>query len=76
VLRKNDHNITQQSLFMVATGKKNRGRPKETLRITIGRKSKSMNFKNFKELKDVAIHRPNWRAMVSALCAAYGPGEL
>jgi hypothetical protein len=32
VMRKNDMNITQQQLFWVPTKKRNKGRPKETLR--------------------------------------------
>jgi hypothetical protein len=34
-----------------------------------------MNLNNIQELKDVAMQRPKWRAMVSALCAVYGPGD-
>jgi hypothetical protein len=75
VLKKNDQNITQQSLFCIPTGKKNRGRSKETLRRTIDRESKSINLNNIQALKNVAMQRPKWRPMGSALCAAYGSDE-
>ena len=74
VLRMNSLRIPHQSLNWVPSGVRRRGRPRETLRRTINREGMSMNLNNTQELKDLATQRQKWKAMVSALCAAYGPG--
>jgi hypothetical protein len=51
-------------------------RPRETLRRTILREAKSMRLNIIQHTKDLAVQRPKWRAMVTALCAAHGPGGL
>lgn len=43
-------------------------------RRTILRESTSTGVKNIQELKLMALNRPGWRTMVSAVCAANGTG--
>jgi hypothetical protein len=76
VLRKNNQRIPHQTFLWTPTGKRGRGRPRETLQRTILREAKSMCLNNSQNLKDLAVQRPKWRAMVTALCAVHGPGGL
>jgi hypothetical protein len=76
VLRMNIQRIPHQAFLWTAAGRRSRGRPRETLRRTILRETKSMRLNNIQDLKELAVQLPKWRAIVTALCAAHGPGGL
>jgi hypothetical protein len=76
VLRMNNQRIPHETFLWTPAGRRSRGRSRETLRRTILRESKSMRLNNFQDLKELAVQRPKWGAMVTALCAAHGHGGL
>lgn len=71
VLRSDENRIHRQSLSWTPSGKRARGRPKETLRRTIFREIKSKNINSIRELHQLALDRQNWRVLTSALCANF-----
>ena len=74
VLRMENTRLPQQSFIWTPEGK--RGRPKETLRRTTNRESRTMNVRNTEELRELAADRQRWRAMISALCVVYDTGGI
>ena len=70
-LRSDINRIHHQSLEWIPTGKRARGRPKETLRRTILRESTTINIHTIQELHRIALNRQNWRDLTSVLCANF-----
>ena len=67
-LRKPESDITRQSLDWNPTGKRKRGRPKDTWRRSINRDIERC-CRNWGELKKEAKNRTRWRCSVEALCS-------
>ena len=67
ILRKETSNITRVSLRWTPTGKRKRGRPKETWRRTIENEMKELGL-TWPELEKRAKDRQGWRELVVALC--------
>lgn len=70
VLRKDQSDITRESLFWTADGKRKRGRPKTTWRRTAESELKQLGW-SWKEIEKKAKDRTGWRDCVAALCAAW-----
>ncbi|VDP07160.1 unnamed protein product, partial [Schistosoma margrebowiei] len=67
-LRKSSNCITRQALTWNSEGKRNRGRPKNTLRRLIEADMKRI-YRNWKELESIAHDRVGLRMLVSGLCS-------
>ena len=70
-LRKEQSNITRQSLQWNPSGRRNRGRPKMTWRRTAEQELKQAGM-SWGEIKPIAMNRVRWRATVAALCSNPG----
>ena len=69
VLRRDKNNISKVSLRWTPTGKRKRGRPKETWRRTVESEIKEMGM-SWPEVEKKAQDREIWRELVLALCAS------
>ena len=70
VIRKDRDSITRTALRRTPnSGRRKRGRPRETWRRTIEAEMKTAG-KMWKELEKAAIEREQWKSPVSALCAS------
>lgn len=70
VLRKDQHDITRESIFWTADGKRKRGRPKTTWRRTAESELKKIEL-TWKTVVAKAKNRTGWRNCVAALCATW-----
>lgn len=70
VLRKDQHDITRESIFWTADGKRKRGRPKTTWRRTAESELKKIEL-TWKTVVAKAKNRTGWRDCVAALCATW-----
>ena len=69
VIRKDRDSITRTALrWTPDSGRRKRGRPRETWRRTIEAEMKATG-KTWKELEKAAMNREQWKSLVSALCA-------
>ena len=70
VIRKDRDSITRTALrWTPGSGKRKRGRPRETWRRTIEAEMKTAG-KTWKELEKAAIEREQWKSLVAVLCAS------
>ena len=67
-LRKDERDITKESLEWNPQGARKKGRPVNTWRRTVHREAKEMS-KSWNELKIEAKNRGRWRSLVAALCS-------
>ncbi|XP_061184963.1 uncharacterized protein LOC133192979 [Saccostrea echinata] len=70
VLRKDQHNITRESIYWTADGKRKRGRPKTTWRRTSENELKEIVL-TWKAIETKAKDKNGWRDCVAALCAIW-----
>ena len=67
-LRKDERDITRESLERNPQGARKKGRPVNTWRRTVHREAKEMS-KSWNELKIEAKNRVRWRSLVAVLCS-------
>ncbi|VDP11016.1 unnamed protein product [Schistosoma margrebowiei] len=67
-LKKAPNYVTRQALTWNPQGQRERGRPKNTLRLEMERDMRKMN-KNWMELEKKAEDRVGWRMLVGGLCS-------
>ena len=71
VIRKDRDSITRTALrWTTDSGRRKRGRPRETWRRTIEAEMRTAG-KTWKELEKAAMDREQWKSLVSALCATW-----
>lgn len=68
LMRRNDQRIPKQAIKWNTTGRRKRGRPRETLKRTLLREAKLTGIKSFDEVERLAEDRKNWRTTLRALC--------
>ena len=69
ILRRQEQRITRQAMNWKATGRRRRGRPKETLRRTLEREAREIGVESMKEIEQLAQDRNVWRNTLRTLCA-------
>jgi len=72
VLRSDEKRLNRQVLMWTPGGKRQRGRPKTTLRNTILKEGTTMGCNTIQDLHLLATDRITWRTKISAPCVAYG----
>ena len=70
VLRRDNQRITKQAIQWETTGKRKRGRPRETLKRTLIRETELAGFESLEEIEKLAQDRDSWRGILRALCDA------
>ena len=68
------HALRMQLIKWNTTGKRKRGRPKETLRRTLEREVKVIGLQCRQSHVDAAADRISWKKMVSTLCISLDAG--
>ena len=68
LMRRNDQRIPKQAIKWNTTGRRKRGRPRETLKRTLLRETKLTGIKSFDEVERLTEDRKNWRTTLRALC--------
>ena len=76
VMRRNDHRIPKQAIKWNLTGRRKRGRPRETLRRTLIREGKLLGIGSLDEVERLAEDRNSWRTKLRALCDVNGTGRI